>query len=117
MAISLYPLNDLAVRVTLKVVDQTSGKVVPLTDGTVTAFLATSNSPTATAADPTLTTTGVNLNYGNYLIGFDGSVLTPTLLASLFATVTPYLIIQQPNDIRVYAELAYTPSRPVTTSS
>lgn len=117
MAINLYPSNDLAVKVTLKVVNPQTGQIGPLTGGTVTGFLATSSSPTATAADPSLSVTATEVGSGVYLVAFDGSVLTPSLLASLFATVTPYLIVQEPNDVRVYAECAYLPSRPATTTS
>jgi hypothetical protein len=109
--LSLYPLNDFAVKIILKTIDETTGAVVPLTEGTVTAFLATSNDPTATAPDPTLTTSGIHTKNGVWLALFDAAVLTPSLLDALFGSTPPYLIVQQPNGVRVYAQLTYTASR------
>jgi hypothetical protein len=113
--INLYPLNDLTVRVTLKVVSPLTGQITPLTGASVTGFLATSNLPTATAADPTLSVSATEIGMGVYLVAFSGVLLTASLLATLFTTVTPYLIVQEPTDVRVYAQLAYSPSRPATT--
>lgn len=104
----------------LKDVDQVSGKIVPLTTGPVTYFLATSKLPTATAVDPTLTGSAIlTVNSaasgapptGMWLVQLDAIVLTAALLDALFATVTPYLIIQKIGGVRVYVEMLYTPSR------
>ena len=96
----LSPLNDLAFLVTLKVMGPT-GSMIPLDTGTASCFLATSNAATATATDPTLvgtmTYTGAG---GKWTVAFDAAVLTPALLATHFAAVTPYVIIQLANGIR-----------------
>lgn len=114
MSIALYPANDLALTVKLQQVDPTSGVKTPLTDGAVTAFLATTNSPSAVAADASLSVSATHLTGGKWLVFFDASLLSPTLLDTLFASVTPYLIIQMPDQVRVYVELAYSASRPAT---
>lgn len=114
--VPLYPSNDISFLVALYDIPGTTGVRSVLTSGTVTAFLATSNLPTATAADPTLTTTATYIAArGKWLVGFLGSALTPTLLNSLFAAVTPYCILTvNSTDIRVYVEMVYTASRPAT---
>lgn len=116
MPITMYPSNDLAVTVTLQEIDSLTGVKNPLTTGTVTAFIATSNSPTATAADPSLSVSATHLNNpaGKWLIFFDASVLTPALLSSLFSAATPYLIVEQTNGVRAYVEMSYVASRPGT---
>lgn len=118
MSVALSPLNDLSLSVTLKDVDPTTGATSLITTGTVTAFLAVSNSPTATVADATLNAT---VNYsgasGKWTITIDASVLTAALLATLFASATPYLIIQRTNGVRVTVELLYSASRAATVSA
>lgn len=111
--INLYPLNDLSLLVTLKYVDS-AGAIQPLTTGVVSHFLATTNTPTATQADATLQGTATHINNGQWLIQYDAAVLTAALLATLFASQTPYLIVQQPNGVRGYVTLTYVPSRPIT---
>lgn len=109
--LELYPLNDFIAQVTLKDVDAT-GAEIPVTTGTVTAFLATSNGPTATAADPTLSVSAVYTGAGGvWLITIDAAVLTASLLALHFATVTPYLIVQKTGAVRVYAKCKYKAER------
>ena len=116
----LYPLNDLYFLVTLSQVSSTTGEVSALTTGSPTCFLATSNSPTATAADATLAGTITHVgtaaagNQGTWLVSFDAAALTAALLATHFATVTPYCIINLTGGIRVYVELAYSASRTAT---
>lgn len=119
MAVTFYALNDLALTVTLQNINAVSGVKEPLTSGTVNAFFATGNSPTVTAADPSLSVSATHLNdpAGKWLIFFDASVLTPALLDSLFAVTTPYLIIEEPGGIRAYIEMAYVPSRPGTVTN
>lgn len=112
--INLYPLNDFGVTATLKAVDPATGKSVPLTTGTVSHFISTAYTPTATAADATLAGTATHVGDGKWLISYDAAVLTPTLLATLFATATPYLIMQQTGTFRDYAPLVYVASRPAT---
>lgn len=114
--ITMYPSNDLAITVTLQEIDAVTGVKGPLTTGTVTAFITTSTSPTATAADPSLSVEATHLNNpaGKWLIFFDASLLTPALLDSLFSGTPPYLIVQQANGIRAYAPMEYVASRPAT---
>lgn len=115
---TLSPLNDLALSVVLKDVDPTTGATSLVTTGSVSAFLATSNSPTATVADSTLNAT---VNYsgagGKWIVTIDASVLTASLLASLFASATPYMIIVRASGVRVYVELAYLASRAATVTA
>lgn len=113
--INLYPLNDLNLVVTLKYVDS-SGNIQPLDTGVVTFFLATTNDPTATAADPSLSGSAVHLaaGSGQWLIQLDAAVLTFSLLNALFASVPPQLIVQSTNNVRGYATLTYAPARPMT---
>lgn len=111
--IPLYPLNDLDVLATLKDVDPVTGRVIPLTTGPVTAFISQSNAPTAVPADGALFVNAVNTGRGKWLISFDAAVLSFTLLDPLFATTTPYLIVEMPGEIRVFAEMIYNPVRPV----
>lgn len=113
MAFELNPSNDLYLQTTLKTVNPTTQQITPLTSGVVEAFLATSNSPTATAADPTLTTTCTySTTTKKWLIPFEGASLTPSLLASLFGSTTPYCIVTaNSTDIRSTIELEYVASR------
>lgn len=108
----LYPLNTFYAKVALRTIDPSTGVETPLTTGTVTAFLSTSYAANAAAADPALSVSATHIAKGVWLIAIPGSVLTPTLLDPLFAAATPYLIVQQPGGIRVYAPVTYTPARP-----
>jgi len=109
----LYPTNDFAMIATLRV-PNSAGVLVALETGTPSAFLAVSDSPTATAADATLVMTPTYTGAGGkWLVAFDASVLTPALLATLYATTTPYVIIAFPNSIRVAVECAYLASKRV----
>ncbi len=111
---NLYPLNDLAFYVKLKDIDSATGAVSNLTTGTVTCFLATDDGPSATAADPTLSTTAVHLSSGKWLVFLDASVLTASLLATHFASTAPILIIQYPSGFRVAYTGTYAETRPGT---
>lgn len=115
----LYPLNDLGFTVPLKKIDTDSasatfGKAIALTTGTVTAFLATSDLPTAAAADATLVATCTHVANGKWLIHFDGAALTASLLNTHFAAATPYMIVQVSGDIRVAVTLEYQAARPAS---
>lgn len=111
--IPIYPLNDFALTVgPLKTVNPETGAKEPLTTGVTTAFLATSNEPTAAAADPSLSVACPHIGGGKWLVLFDAGVLTPQLLAQHFAATPPYLIISQPGAVRAYVECTYQPSRP-----
>lgn len=111
--LTLYALNDFAVRTNpLRAINSLTGVVSLLTAGTVTAFLTTSSGPTAAAADPALSMTPTHIGGGVWLIFFGAAVLTPALLDLHFAASPPYLIVQQPGGIRVYAPVTYAAARP-----
>jgi hypothetical protein len=115
MATYLYPLNDLALAVTLKTVDASTGDVSVLTTGTVTGFLATTNTPSATAADPTLVATcNYSTSRSKWIVTIDAAILTVSLLNTHFAAATPYLILQSANNFRGYVTLTYSASRQIT---
>lgn len=110
---SLYPANNLWLGVILRTVDPTTGALTPLATGTVVAFLATSNSPTATAADASLNATVSYIGQnGLWLVQFTGAQLDPTLLNTLFSATTPYVIVQQVGTTRIAQQLSYAASRP-----
>lgn len=109
---TLYPLNDFSLLLPLKMVNATTGKVEKVITGTVTFFIATSNTPTAVAADGTLAGSATHVGSGNWLIQLDAAALTAVLLATLFASTPPVLIVIQPNGFRVYLPLLYAASRP-----
>lgn len=107
--LKLHPLNDLAFVATLKTMGA-SGALAPLESGAVTAFLATDDAPTATAADSTLVSTPIYTGSGGkWSVRFPASALQPTLLATLFATATPYCILQADGGIRAAIALLYEP--------
>jgi hypothetical protein len=116
----LYPRNDFIRTLLLETVDPSSGAVTPVDAGTVTGFLATSNAPAATAADASLEVSGVYVGGANgyedgtWLFEIDATALTPTLLATLFTTATPYFIVKMDGAIRVYEKLKYVSARPAT---
>lgn len=119
MGVVIYPSNDLPLVAKLWDIDinpssATFGKPIPLTTGTVTAFIAASIAPTAVAVDPSLTASGLHIGKGKWLIVFDGSILTPTLLNTLFGSGTiPQIIIQQPGNLRSYVPgVTYSASKP-----
>lgn len=114
LPLTLYAANDFFVKAKLTTGSPTTGDVTPLTSGTVTAFLSTTNGPSAVAADPALSMAPTHLGGGIWLIFFDAGVLTAPLLDPLFAASPPYLIVEQPGGVRVYASVTYAPSRPAT---
>lgn len=118
MTVKLHPLNDLAFVATIRKVNG-EGALVALTDDDVvdppTAFLALSSDPEVEAADATLVSTpSYTGKPGKWLVQFDGSVLVPTLLETLFAATTPWCIIQFQDDLRVAVELVYESDRVIT---
>lgn len=116
----LYPLNDFLRTLLLETVHPTTGVTTPVTTGTVTGFLATSNSPTATAADASLSVSGVyigganDFDAGTWLFEIDAANLTAALLATHFTTATPYFIVKMDGAIRVFEKLKYVAARPAT---
>lgn len=112
----LWPLNDLALELTINTVSPTTGATTVLTSGTVTGFLATTASPTATAADPSLqATVNFSATKRKWIVTMDAALLTASLLATHFAaTGTAYLILQSANNVRGYLPLTYSASREIT---
>lgn len=116
-AFALNPGNDLVLEPRFTIMDldsdsTTFGKRIDLPDtATVEAFLADSNLPTATAADASLVATCTSIGSGRWIVEFPGSILDATMLASLFASTTPYAIITADTSVRVAQELAYSASR------
>lgn len=112
----LSPLNDFACTVLLEDVDAATGLVTPVITGTVTGFLAIDNSPTATTADPSLSLSGVYIGgtngfvAGTWLFNFDATILTASLLNTLFNAATPYFIVSRVGAVRRYVTLSYSPS-------
>lgn len=107
----LSPLNDFIFSIPVKDIDA-AGSEIPVTTGTVSAFLATSNSPTDDAADESLRATLSYTGAGGIWLGrFDAATLTAELLDSKFANTAPYLIVQMTGGFRVYEKLKYVASR------
>jgi hypothetical protein len=110
----LFPSNDLALLIKgLKYLDPVDGKAKPRNAASITAFLTTSNLPDAVTAAAALSITCPYIagSDGDYTILFDASRLGYSVLASLFASATPFLIVQETNGFRVARQLVYTPSR------
>lgn len=108
----LHPLNDLPLLVTISTVNA-AGRLIPFTASTsMRAFLATSDTPTATAADATLNTvptyTGAG---GKWMVTFNKALLTPSLLNTHFASAVPYCIVENDEDVRVAIRLEYAPTK------
>lgn len=116
----LAPLNPLTRHVLLETLDA-SGTRTPVTTGTVTGFLATSDEPDATAADAALVATCAHVGGneivdgeddlhppGTWQIKFSPATFTVSRLDGLFLDTgdEPYLIITTPND-RVTEKLRY----------
>lgn len=115
----LSPGNDLSIEFRMTQIDMdptsdTFGDRIALKSGTVTAFLAVSALASATPADPTLEITPVHIGSGRWLAEWDAAILDASLLASLFASATPYAICDVTNGTRTYVELEYSPSRAAT---
>lgn len=113
--ITFYPGNDKGLLVRLKTVDRdpnsaTFGHVIPLTSGTVTAFLSVSNAPNSTTADSLLTISAQHVSKGKWLLFWDGAFITTATMATL--TSGGFIIVVKPNGVRVYAPLLYSASRP-----
>jgi hypothetical protein len=113
---TIYPRNTFQYLATLRTVRIVSGtaRELPLEEGPVSAFLATSDAPTASEAAPALRVDAVYTGLaGKWLVTFPGNILDAPTLAGLFGATPPVLIIEQPNNIRVVQPCAYAPSRHV----
>lgn len=106
----LFPLNDFFALVTLNEVTATTGVVTAVTSGTVTGFLSTSDSPTATDVLG-LTATLVHTGSGVWSLSLSATGLTATLLATNFATAEPFLHVELSGGIRAVTPVRYFPSR------
>jgi hypothetical protein len=107
----LYPLNDFALVVTLKIVND-EGVMVPLETGTATAFFAVDADPLTTAANPALVTTPTYTGAGGkWLIKFEAADMDPTVLGTLFAAVTPFLNVHFSNASFFSIQCEYAPTR------
>jgi len=117
----LAPLNDLDITIVLEDINTSTGTRTPITTGTVTGFLATSSAPDATAADATLSVSGVyvggqtkvsgksgNYDAGTWLFHLDASALTISLLDTNFLTATPYFIVSKSNAVRKVGRFTYS---------
>lgn len=104
----LSPLNDFAKYVKGKEISSTNGAVMAQTSSSITAFFSTGYASTATAADPTLSVTAAYVSGKGFLVFFDRSILTPTLLASCFGASDPYLIVDDNDGWRRYYAGTYT---------
>jgi hypothetical protein len=110
---TLYPANDFAKFLTgVKDINSSTGALsdTPST-ATITAFFSTANLPTSTASDPSLSVNAVWISGNKWLIFFDASVLTYTLLDSTFGSSAPYLIVDYNNGFREYFAGEYSASR------
>lgn len=85
-AFTIYPDNPLEIETEIPVFDTTTRKEIPLTAGTVTAFLASSNLNGATAIDPSVSVTMLAPLTGKkkWLAKFAASVMTFPLLNGMF---------------------------------
>lgn len=123
MSLELSPLNNFWATIYIPTVSPTDGTTSGLSTGSVTAFLATSGDPDATAADATLSIacnhigvaspTDGQFPTGTWLIAFPKSVLTVALLDQLFnvSGVDPYLIVEHSTTMRVETKLKYKRKR------
>jgi hypothetical protein len=104
----ISPLNDFSFIVPLKDVDPTTGKVVALTTGTVTFFLAITDDPAAaTPADAAFQGNATHVGKGNWLIQLDAAVMTVAKMEAAFAATPPFLMIQKPSGFFVNLPLIY----------
>lgn len=109
----LHPLNDCAVLLKPKVLDDATGATISLTTGTGTTFIADSDAPDAVAADVTLTGIVTHVGSGSWVAKVQASVLTPALLASKFGSTPPFLITTWSEGIRIATPLTYEPTKTV----
>lgn len=120
--IVLAPLNDFDVVVGPLTSVPSTGTKAAITTGSVTGFLATSDDPTATAADAALSASlsyvgtnsdgeGKTYPAGSWLFQLDATVLTADLLSTHFAAARPWLIVKRDNDFRQAFPVTYVRAR------
>lgn len=115
MTYPLYPDNDLALVFRLQKVDGTTGKLEPVTTGTVTAFLSASKLTGATAAAPGLSVTATHIGGGKWLALWNATLLTKAILDPFFASAIPYAHCVAAGDVSRYVELEYLTAAPAET--
>lgn len=109
---TLYPLNDLSYEIRFRKQNPDKpGSTLPLEDGAVTVFLATSEAPTATTADATLSVSATHINNGWWRVTFEGNTLTAALMATHFASTSPVMIWTHSSGVRVAVLGTYSASR------
>jgi hypothetical protein len=122
---TLAPDNDLLRTFYLEDVDPITFAKTPVTTGTVTAFLATTKD--GSAADPSLSISAVHVGVasptadeyalGTWGIEFDATILTSSLLATLFAaTGKAFLVVEKAGAVRRYEQLTYATAIAATLS-
>jgi hypothetical protein len=111
---TLYPLNDWAVKATLKDLDTVTGETGPLLTGAVAAFISLSSAASATVAHANLNCSVTHIGDGVWLFFLDASLLTLAILDPLFSGATPYLIVEFPSGFRTANALTYSESRLAT---
>lgn len=115
---TIYPKNDFAKFVKGKDISATTGAVSDQTTGTVRAFFATSDLPTATPAHTSLDIAACSyVTDKGFLVFFDRAVMDFTILDGLFASAVPYLIIDDGAGWRVAFTGEYVATRPGTVRS
>lgn len=114
MSVLFSPGDTLVRQVYFPQVDPVTGVTSPVTSGSFTGFLALDAGSTVTAADPSLSVSGVYIGGAAVFAGTPGpgiagcwqfmilgSALTPTLCATLFRDGNPYyFIVTQSGAIR-----------------
>jgi hypothetical protein len=109
----LAPLNDFVWTAKVVLRSATTGAEEAVTTGTVTGFLATTNTSSATTAEATWSVSGVYIggangfDAGTWMFQLDAAVLTAALLATHFTTATPYFIVTRTNGVRQWYRLRY----------
>jgi hypothetical protein len=112
MSISVSPLNDLALEVKLKDISPTTGKLIPLTSGNVTAFFANDSDPETASADTELNISATHVGRGKWLLLWDAATITIARYDALFSNPTPVIVILLPSGFRVYVSITGVRSKP-----
>jgi hypothetical protein len=117
------PLNDFTRHVLLEQVNGSTGATEAVTTGTVTGFIATSNTVDATTADASWSVAGTYIGGANGFVdgtwqfAIDAAVITLakcTTAGFVAGTATPYFIVQKDSAFRVVEKLKYTAVRNAT---
>lgn len=119
----LNPKNDFVRQFVLENVDALTGVISAVTSAAVSGFFATTKASDATAADPTLSASGVYIGganeyaAGTWQVAIDAGVLTTTLCATLFPAGTGcYFIVTSDTGVRVVEQLTFKDTRTAATA-